>query len=119
MDHEGRPSLQEISILKVGRHFRCGEARVVVGRNEKENQFLEALSKKTGIPYMSVRQYMGPITIIMGDVDEETIQKSAEITVRYSDAPTNLSVDVIYSSSSEAPLSVAAIDVGELDSLRI
>ena len=115
---EGMPKIEDILLLKLGRHFRVGSTRIVVGRNEGENNVLEGLSRRGGTR-MEVEGYNGPVTLVVGD-GEEAIRKAAELTVRYSDAPRSESVWVgVMSGDHETRTQVEAIDEGELETLRI
>ena len=58
---------------------------------------------------------MGPITVIVGEADIETIRKAAAITVRYSDAPKNASVALGYDDvDGKKDVEAVAISDGEL-----
>lgn len=119
MAHEGRPTLEQMALLKLGRHFRLGATRAIVGRNEEENHALQSIAERKGIPHMSVVEYMGPVTLIMGRAEEETIEKSAAITVRYSDAPGDIPVEVRCTHRGATTLLVKAIEDEELERWRI
>ena len=119
LENEGRPVLEEMVFLRIGRHFRVGGARVIVGRNEGENNRLHSLAEARGIPRMSVSGHMGPVTVLMGELDEEVIGRSAAITARYSDAPRDAPVDVEYQDGAPRILKAVAVSDGELDRIRI
>ncbi|RLI07702.1 tRNA 4-thiouridine(8) synthase ThiI, partial [Candidatus Bathyarchaeota archaeon] len=119
LDHEGRPTLEHIALLKLGRHFRLGTARVIVGRNEKENHILLSVAESRDIPHMSVAGYMGPVTLILGEADDETLEKSAAITVRYSDAPRETPVEVRYAHGDVTTILAEAVEDQELERWRI
>jgi predicted ribosome quality control (RQC) complex YloA/Tae2 family protein len=59
-------------------------ARVVVGRNEGENERLTKL-KRPGDILLEVVGYMGPVVLLRGAKGEEDIRTAASICVRYSD----------------------------------
>ncbi len=118
LDNEGTPTIETILLLKVGRHFRVGSTRVVVGRNEKKNNILEGFVGYGGTR-IKVESYNGPVTLVVGDSDE-AIRKAAELTVRYSDAPRSESVWVgVRSSDRETRIKAEAFYESELDTLRI
>lgn len=86
MQHPEEYRVEDIRLLKIGRHFRMRSGvRVIVGRNKEENQLLkkEALA---GDYTMHVRDYPGPVTLLRGNVGEADLQLAASLTVRYSDA---------------------------------
>ncbi len=119
LENEGRPVLEDMVFLRVGRHFRVGEARVIVGRNEGENNRLQSLAEGRGIPHMSVSGHMGPVTILLGGLDDEVIGRSAAITARYSDAPRDVQVDVEYHDGAINILKAVAVSEDELENMRI
>ncbi len=119
ISHEGRPTVGDALLLRVGRHFRVGSARVVVGRDEEENRLLEALAERRGISRMRVLGYMGPTTLVLGEAGEEIITMAAAITARYSDAPRDVPVEVLIRDRFERRIAVKAIGDEELAPLRV
>lgn len=86
LDHNPDPSIEDINLLRVGRHFRVSEdCKVIVGRDENENNAIESLAKE-GDYVLRVIGYGSPVTIIKGSVTEKDIEKAARLTARYSDA---------------------------------
>jgi tRNA-specific 2-thiouridylase len=83
-DHKKRVSLRDVQLLKVGRHFRLGKNKIIVGRNEAENALL--LRMKTANDYCFEAQETGsPISLLQGPKTREAIEKTAELTAYYSD----------------------------------
>jgi tRNA U34 2-thiouridine synthase MnmA/TrmU len=119
MANEGELRLEDIALLRLGRHFRIGATRIIVGRNEEENRVLLSIAENKGTPFMSVIEYVGPVTLIIGLAEEEEIDKSASITVRYSDAPGNAPVEVKYRNGKITTLVAKAIDDEQLEKWRI
>lgn len=76
--------IEDIHILKHGRHFRFNDNKIIVGRNETENNILLQLRKPSDL-IMEVKDIPGPITIIQGKFNEETLNYAASLTLRYSD----------------------------------
>ena len=78
--------IDDFTLLKVGRHLRVkSDLKVIVGRDEKENLFLQKYcSKYTNFETLN---YPGPIALMEGDETEENRRITAAITARYSDAP--------------------------------
>ncbi len=79
------PTMEGVNVLKYGRHFRFNGAKVVVGRNELENNFLIHLKGSDGI-IMEASDVKGPITLIQGKIEDAVIKFAAKLTLRYSDA---------------------------------
>jgi hypothetical protein len=77
--------LKSISLLKVGRQFRYGPNKIIVGRNQEENrQLLELKSPKD--LYLEVPDCGSPTTLLLGPESEEIVRIAASITARYSDS---------------------------------
>lgn len=83
-------------MLKVGRHVRLGpKAKVIVGRDEGENLFLDHLKGER--LRLEVEGFPGPVGLVDGDVDDEVIHRAARVVARYSDgreAGTDLTVSI-------------------------
>lgn len=83
--HKKRVTLKDIQLLKIGRHFRLGENKIIVGRNEAENKLLLAMKSK-GDYVFEVPGHGSPITLLQGRKTREAIETAARLTARYSDA---------------------------------
>ncbi|MBS7633793.1 hypothetical protein KEJ15_09335 [Candidatus Bathyarchaeota archaeon] len=82
--HRKRVSLRDVELLKVGRHFRFGKSKIIVGRNKAENEAL--LHLRMGEDYVFEAQGCGsPITLLQGRKTKAAIEKAAELTARYCD----------------------------------
>jgi tRNA U34 2-thiouridine synthase MnmA/TrmU len=46
LNHECIPSVSDMFLLRLGRHFRVNGVKVIVGRNQKENRVLGGLAKR-------------------------------------------------------------------------
>lgn len=82
----------DIILLKHGRHFRINKTKIIIGRNEKENNTIKAL-KKPGDILMEVMDIPGPITLIRGPKTKKAIKIAARLTVKYSDAKNEVFVE--------------------------
>ncbi len=78
-------SVRSVSLLKIGRHFRFGLNKIIVGRNEEENQRLVALKSPEDFLF-EVPGCGSPITLLSGPESEEALRAAASVTARYSDA---------------------------------
>jgi hypothetical protein len=77
--------IEDMSILKEGRHFRFHNTKIIVGRNEIENNLILHLKKPNDL-IMEVEDIPGPITIVQGEINEESLNFAASLTLRYSDS---------------------------------
>ncbi|RLE09318.1 tRNA 4-thiouridine(8) synthase ThiI [Candidatus Aerophobetes bacterium] len=83
----GKLNLNEVELLKIGRHFRLGEgAKLIVGRNRKENEELLRLARAGDI-CLRVVGFPGPVGLLRGKEKDEVVRMAARIVTRYSDAP--------------------------------
>ncbi|MDD5676471.1 MAG: tRNA 4-thiouridine(8) synthase ThiI [Kiritimatiellae bacterium] len=81
--HEGLDIIP-ILRLRLGRHFRVGAARVIVGRNQAENEQLEK-ERQSAEYLLRPRDIPGPNTILPSSVTEDELLQAAAICARYSD----------------------------------
>jgi tRNA U34 2-thiouridine synthase MnmA/TrmU len=78
-------SLDEIILLRYGRHFRLPNgAKVIVGRDEIENNKLKTLSKEED-SVLEVTCHPGPITLLKNSRAHRDIEIAAALCVSYSD----------------------------------
>jgi tRNA-uridine 2-sulfurtransferase len=82
-----RVSAVDVALLRVGRHFRLGKNKFIVGRNEGENKILSA-NKMRGDYKFESPIIVGPVTILQGPKTKKAIETAAKLTAFYSDAKT-------------------------------
>ena len=110
----------QVMLLKVGRHFRMNEkAKVIVGRNEAENLFLEKTF--AGLTRLYCADVQGPLSLIEGAAQEEAISTAAAITARYSDADMDetVEVNIEFPDAGTRTLKVKPTDVEKCERMRI
>ncbi len=115
------PSIKEIQLLRVGRHFRLSPTcKAIVGRNKMENEQILALAEE-GDTLVRVPGVGSPVTILSGQCDENAIVLAAGITARYSDARHQKEVSVLVYSKTTAgyTLKVSPLDNETIEGLRI
>jgi len=110
--------VKDISLLKLGRHFRLGSNKIVVGRNERENKLLLRL-KAPGDYYFEVPDCGSPITILQGRKSSEAIRAAAALTARYSDAKEESVRVACGTGRSRKTMSVTPLPNEHVDRLRI
>ncbi len=90
---ERRYELDDIMLLKVGRHLRPRDNfKLIVGREEGENRFLEGYRKQYRSLYPV--SHRGPLVLIDGDTSEDDIQLAARLTARFSQGRSADQVDI-------------------------
>ncbi len=82
-DHKTNISWSEILLLKVGRHFRFGRNKLIVGRNEEENEVLKTGKQKTDYLFEAL-DCGSPITLLQGKKTREAIVFASAMTAGYS-----------------------------------
>ena len=81
-----QPEIREIELLKLGRHFRLSRhAKLIVGRNKKENEMISALAADKDIILKSANR-PGPTVLGIGDFSLEAVHLAAAVTATYSDS---------------------------------
>jgi tRNA-specific 2-thiouridylase len=110
--------LNDVHLLKMGRHFRLSpHLKLVVGRNEEENQKIQTFSQEGDILF-KVSRYPGPLSLLRGEAEEGEVEKAAAITVRYSKAKDLEKVEVICKEvklNGDRTLSVSPISDKEIE----
>ena len=82
--HTKDPTINDVELLKVGRHFRLDEStKIITGRNKDENSAIQSLALPEDL-LLEVKDIMGPTSLVRGDTSDPKL--AAAITVRYSDA---------------------------------
>ncbi len=82
--HRRRISKTDILLLKIGRQFRFGENRVVVGRDQTENRALQSLDDGH-VTYLEASGINGPVTVLQGKPKKSVVLAAARLTARYCD----------------------------------
>ncbi len=86
-EHDAGNEPWKYEILKVGRHFRLTpEAKVVLGRNEGENAYLEALHP-AGTALLVPHNFAGPAALVIGTAGASVLDQAAAIILRYAQKP--------------------------------
>ncbi len=98
-DNRGQKTyeLDDIMLLKVGRHIRPSKAfKLIIAREEGETRFLSGYKKQ----FQSIKtvSHAGPLTLIEGEkLDAQQIQLACAITARFSKGRDAESVEVVFS----------------------
>ena len=120
-DHVEMPTINDIDLLKVGRHFRMdGETKLVVGRNKNENDVIQSIALPDDI-LLETKQHVGPTSMLRGRTAGSHVGFAASVTLRYSDTPRDgLERAVLVTRGGHVEeAAVVAADEGSYDGLRI
>ena len=120
--HHSDFTLNDVHLLKMGRHFRLSpKLKLVVGRNEEENQKIQTFSEEGDI-LLKLFRFPGPLSLLRGEAGEREIEQAAAITARYSKAKDLKKVEVICKKAKEdgdRSLSVSPLSEKEIEELMI
>lgn len=79
---ERRYDLDDIMLLKVGRHLRPRpNFKLIIGREEGENNFLEGYRKQ--FTHLRALNHEGPLALLDGVANEEDIELAARLVCRF------------------------------------
>lgn len=82
----GEFGLNDIRLLKIGRHFRLDKkTKLVVGRNQEENEYLMSLARDNDYIFMPCEETAGPTALGRGIFGDELMKTSFDITSSYCD----------------------------------
>ncbi|WJW75520.1 tRNA (5-methylaminomethyl-2-thiouridylate)-methyltransferase [Thiohalobacter sp. IOR34] len=112
---ERQYELDDIMLLKVGRHIRpAPHFKLIVGREEGENLFLEGYRKQ--FIHLKTLSHPGPLVLVDGVASETDLQLAARITARYSQGrdADQVEVEIVRPGEAPYPLLVAPLPPGEL-----
>jgi tRNA(Ile)-lysidine synthase TilS/MesJ len=91
----------DFELLNTGRHIRHKEqTKIVIGRDEVENATLQAFFRRqdsTGATLVEPENFVGPVALLVGEVDEDSIAMAGALLIRYTRQcdPENARVRVI------------------------
>jgi tRNA-specific 2-thiouridylase len=87
-ENKKKVTVKDVNMLKIGRHFRFKENKIIVGRNESENGVL-LRAKRKGDYFFEVPNCGSPTTILQGPKTKKAIAKAAGLTAFHSDKKLN------------------------------
>ena len=109
----------DIELLRVGRHFRHGKCRIIVGKNEEENKKLLKTKSKSDYYLEADERIPSPITVVKGSAGPEDIKAAAMLTAFYSDAKSK-KVRIFYGKKKlEHSIVVAVPERSDVEKMRI
>lgn len=99
MEHN-QLTVKDAELLKIGRHFRIGKGKLVVGRNREENLRLRDMFEE-GEVLLYTENVPGPTGLLRWGDSDLTVEKAAMIVARYSDGKGREKVSVIVKKDGE------------------
>jgi tRNA U34 2-thiouridine synthase MnmA/TrmU len=93
----GELNMENIELLKLGRHFRLREqAKLVVGRDEKEDQELLDLAMEGDYLFIPPPEIAGPTCLGKGKFNQELLKLAGSIACRYCDYKDIFNTRMVY-----------------------
>ncbi|MEW6685285.1 MAG: 7-cyano-7-deazaguanine synthase [Candidatus Edwardsbacteria bacterium] len=81
----GEFEINDVLLLKLGRHFRFNErTKLVIGRDKRENKQIEQLAKKDDVLFVP-QNYPGPTALLQGKDAGKFSELTASIVASFSD----------------------------------
>ncbi|MDR4498488.1 MAG: hypothetical protein MRK02_11305 [Candidatus Scalindua sp.] len=122
LEHEN-PDINDVNLLKVGRHFRIdNKTKVVVSRREEENLTIQNIARKNDY-LLQLKDIAGPVSLVRGEITDEKLKIAAQLTARCSKAKDLQNTEVIISKarqdSPKQVLHVPRIDPHTAEALMI
>ncbi|MFZ5569152.1 MAG: tRNA 4-thiouridine(8) synthase ThiI [Thermodesulfobacteriota bacterium] len=94
-DHQPEYSVNELHLLKFGRHLRLGPAtRIIVGRTQFDNQKIVDHHDPRAHMLVKVCDHPGPVTLVPLDIDDELLHRAAAVCAGYAKTPAGVEVTV-------------------------
>lgn len=111
-----RYELDDIMLLKVGRHIRPDQSfKLIMSREEGETRFLSGYKKQ--FQTIKTVSHAGPITIIDGaKLNQQQIELACAITARYSKGRDEESVELLFSNPDQTffPVHVKPLSISDI-----
>lgn len=112
---ERRYELDDIMLLKVGRHIRpAPHYKLIVGREEGENNFLEGYRRE--FPHIRILSHNGPLVLVDGSPDEADLVSAARIAGRFSQGreADEIEVEIVQRGGVARQVKVVPLRTGEV-----
>ena len=107
--------IEDIELLKYGRHFRIENNKIVVGRNEFDNNQILKYKNENDITLFA-KDFVGPTTIIEQKASDFVLEIASLLTLSYSDCDKDKGTIVL---SNKKELTVDYIDKKEFNKYRL
>ena len=122
MKHKPDFTLNDVQLLKIGRHFRLSpDTKLVVGRDKEENSKLSKLSQTEDVSFYPTK-IKGPVGIGKGKFTRDSIFIASSIIARYSDGEADQQLEIAYrqlANNNVEYIMAKSADEQKLASLRI
>ncbi len=116
--------MEDIELLKWGRHFRISpRAKLVAGRDQREDEYLAGLARDGDYLFMPPEDIAGPTVLGRGDFNKELIETACRLACYYCDNSATIdSIEIVYQrlpERREFRLAVPPLQQDTVEQLRI
>ena len=118
IEHNENFEIRDVNLLKIGRHFRLGKSKIVVGRNKDENTRLLTLKDDSDYIF-EVPDCGSPITLLQGPKTKEAVKTAAALTARYSDSKEETAPVKYGDEEMDKTIVTSKLEDKKIDELRI
>ena len=117
--HEhGELDLEMTQLLKIGRHFRINGHKLIIGRNQHENELLEKFFSQWWI-LLEPKDIKGPSALLIIEADRETIELGAKIVARYCRTEEPIKVEAKFPEGKTLTIEASPLPPEEVEKLTI
>jgi len=116
--HKEKITIEDVFLLRVGRHFRLSENKIIVGRNKAENEQLKRVRRNDDYAF-EVPDCGSPISLLQGPKTPDAIRIAASLTLHYSDNKEERALVRFGVGKLDKSIVVCDIDKSKLEDLRI
>lgn len=117
-EHKEKITIEDVVLLRVGRHFRFSENKIIVGRNKAENEQLKRVIRNDDYAF-EVPDCGSPISLLQGPKTPDAIRIAASLTLHYSDNKEERALVRFGVGKLDKSIVVCGIDKSKLEGLRI
>ncbi len=96
LTERSEPEKNDVLLLKVGRHFWCGDFKIVVGRDHEENLEIKKLAGREDL-LVELEAKPGPTTLVSsfdGKIAKDALRKAKKLTKKYANEEGDITFNV-------------------------
>jgi tRNA-specific 2-thiouridylase len=94
LEHDGKLTINAINLLRLGRHLRLSpNVKIIIGKDQTENEAIRSSTTPETI-HLELADFAGPLTMYIGNPEENLINLAAAITAGYGHIPADTDIKV-------------------------
>lgn len=95
LKYENYPKMEDIKFLKIGRHFRFNETKIIVGRNEEENHKLSIWTGMNDV-YIEIKDIKSPSVLVKNPENRDSLEYASKLALYFSNLKKQSKTDQLY-----------------------